>query len=71
MAPKGTVDSHLHLVGSDFPLWDGRVEDPADDASLDGWLKRYEAVMAALGIERAVLVHSIFYGLCQGRGAPS
>ncbi|MEL6913400.1 MAG: amidohydrolase family protein [Pseudomonadota bacterium] len=61
-APAGAVDSHLHLVGSDFPLWEGRVEDPADDAALDGWLARYRALMAALGLEKAVLVHSILYG---------
>ncbi|MEO1798005.1 MAG: amidohydrolase family protein [Pseudomonadota bacterium] len=60
--PAGAVDSHLHLVGGDFPLWEGRVEDPADDAALEVWLARYEAVMEALGFERAVLVHSILYG---------
>ena len=61
-APAGAVDSHLHLVGSDFPLWSGRVEDPADEATLDTWLTRYRAVMDTLGFERAVLVHSILYG---------
>ncbi|MEM6729656.1 MAG: amidohydrolase family protein [Pseudomonadota bacterium] len=61
-APAGAVDSHLHLVGGDFPLWDGRVEDPADDAGLDAWLQRYRAVMSSLGFECAVLVHSILYG---------
>ncbi|MEO0486862.1 MAG: amidohydrolase family protein [Pseudomonadota bacterium] len=61
-APPGAVDSHLHLVGSDFPLWSGRVEDPADEATLDTWLARYEAVMDALGFEKAILVHSILYG---------
>ena len=61
-APPGSVDTHLHLVGSDFPLWEGRVEDPADDATLDEWLARYRSLMATLGFERAVLVHSILYG---------
>ena len=61
-APSGAVDAHLHLVGHDFPLWDGRVEDPADEAVLEIWLDRYRAVMTALGFERAVLVHSILYG---------
>ncbi|MEM9438658.1 MAG: amidohydrolase family protein [Pseudomonadota bacterium] len=56
------MDSHLHLVSSDFPLWDGRVEDPADEATLETWLSRYKAVMDTLGFERAVLVHSILYG---------
>jgi len=62
-APAGAVDAHLHLVGSDYPLWEGRVEDPADDATLDAWLARYRAVMEALGFERAVIVHSILYGI--------
>ncbi|MEM6480146.1 MAG: amidohydrolase family protein, partial [Pseudomonadota bacterium] len=61
-APPGAVDAHLHLVGSDFPLWDGRVEDPADDAALEIWLERYRSLMGALGFDRAVLVHSILYG---------
>ncbi|MEL7300227.1 MAG: amidohydrolase family protein [Pseudomonadota bacterium] len=61
-APPGAVDSHLHLVGSDFPLWEGRVEDPADEAALETWLARYTSVMETLGFERAVLVHSILYG---------
>ncbi|MEL6607864.1 MAG: amidohydrolase family protein [Pseudomonadota bacterium] len=61
-APPGAVDAHLHLVGADFPLWSGRVEDPADDVALDVWIERYRAVMARLGLDRAVLVHSILYG---------
>ncbi|MEM1234709.1 MAG: amidohydrolase family protein [Pseudomonadota bacterium] len=61
-APAGAVDSHLHLLGGEFPLWEGRVEDPADDAKLDTWLDRYRAEMAALGFSRCVLVHSILYG---------
>ncbi|MEM6276558.1 MAG: amidohydrolase family protein [Pseudomonadota bacterium] len=61
-APKGAVDSHLHLLGGEFPLWEGRVEDPADDGQLDVWLDRYRAEMAALGFSRCVLVHSILYG---------
>ncbi|MEM8591122.1 MAG: amidohydrolase family protein [Pseudomonadota bacterium] len=61
-APAGAIDSHLHLVGSDHPLWEGRIEDPADGASLDEWLARYRAVMDTLGFGRAVLVHSILYG---------
>ncbi|MCH2076977.1 MAG: amidohydrolase family protein [Rhodobacteraceae bacterium] len=61
-APAGAVDSHLHLLGDEYPLWDGRVEDPADEASLDGWLDRYRAEMSNLGFSRCVIVHSILYG---------
>lgn len=61
-APEGAVDSHLHLLGGEYPLWDGRVEDPADDATLEGWLERYRAEMEALGFSRCVVVHSILYG---------
>ena len=61
-APSGAVDSHLHLLGNEYPLWENRVEDPADDATLDGWIERYRAEMSALGFERCVIVHSILYG---------
>ncbi|MEM1374824.1 MAG: amidohydrolase family protein [Pseudomonadota bacterium] len=52
----------MHLLGGEFPLWQRRVEDPADDAALDTWLNRYRAEMTALGFTRCVLVHSILYG---------
>ena len=61
-------DAHVHLVGGpdDFPLWDGRVENPALDAEggpdFDGWLDLYRTHLDALGFERGVIVHSILYG---------
>ncbi|MGR3469212.1 MAG: amidohydrolase family protein [Shimia sp.] len=61
-APEGAVDSHFHLVGSDFPLWEKRVEDPADDAPLATWVARYREMAGALGLSKGVLVHSILYG---------
>ncbi|WP_254796950.1 amidohydrolase family protein [Sulfitobacter albidus] len=51
------------LAGRDeFPLWDGRVENPAPGPTLDGWIALLEEQMEALGVSRVVLVHSIFYG---------
>lgn len=63
-APKGACDTHVHLLGgpADFPLWEGRVEDPAPGPDFDGWLARYRAHLAALGCSRGVIVHSILYG---------
>jgi len=61
--PKGAWDAHVHLVaGDDFPLWDGRVEDPASGLDLDGWLGVFQRHLDTLGFERAVIVHSILYG---------
>jgi len=66
--PKGAWDAHVHLVGGkdDFPLWEGRVEDPAQDGSggpdFDGWLDLYRAHLDALGFDKGLIVHSILYG---------
>jgi predicted TIM-barrel fold metal-dependent hydrolase len=61
--PPGAVDAHVHmLAGADFPLWDGRVEDPASIGALDDWLVLFETHLAVLGIARTVFVHSILYG---------
>ncbi len=62
--PAGACDAHVHMVAgvADFPLWDGRVEDPAPGLEFDGWLALLETHLAALGMERAVIVHSILYG---------
>lgn len=62
-APAGSCDSHFHMVSGpgDFPLWDGRVEDPAP-GSFSDWLQRYRTVAETLGLERGVVVHSILYG---------
>ena len=68
MPPAQACDAHVHLVGgpNDFPLWDGRVENPARDdqggPDFDGWLDQYRAHLDALGFERSVIVHSILYG---------
>jgi Predicted metal-dependent hydrolase of the TIM-barrel fold len=60
-APDGACDAHFHMVGDDFPLWSGRVEDPAPGALAD-WAARFRRQMAALGVSRGVVVHSILYG---------
>ena len=62
--PEGACDAHVHMVaGADeFPLWDERVEDPAPGLDFDGWLALFEAHLSALGMSRALIVHSILYG---------
>lgn len=63
LAPPGAVDCHVHLLaGDEFPLWDKRVEDPAQGINFDGWIDLYRAHLAALGISKGVIVHSILYG---------
>ena len=63
-APQGAWDCHFHMLGgqSDFPLWDGRVEDPAPGPDFQGWLDLYRQQSAALGFSKGVVVHSILYG---------
>lgn len=68
-APEGACDAHVHLVGGrdEFPLWDGRVENPArgeneEDLTLDQWLALWRAQLDTLGFSRGVIVHSILYG---------
>ncbi|WP_296418459.1 amidohydrolase family protein [Pseudooctadecabacter sp.] len=62
--PPGACDAHVHLVGGvdDFPLWDGRVEDPAHGPDFDGWLDLYRAHLDMLGFDKGLIVHSILYG---------
>ena len=62
--PEGAVDAHVHLVAGagEFPLWDGRVEDPAPGPSFDGWLELYRRHLRTLGCARGLIVHSILYG---------
>ncbi len=64
VAPAGAVDAHVHLVGGpeDFPLWEGRAEDPPQGLDFDGWLAAYRAHLTALGCEKGVIVQSILYG---------
>ena len=63
-APYGAVDTHIHLLAaaSEFPLSPTRVENPAADLDMDGFLTRYRAQIDRLGISRTVVVHSIIYG---------
>ncbi len=64
LPPQGACDAHVHLVGGkdDFPLWDGRVEDPAPGPDFDGWLALYQDHLTTLGFEKGLIVHSILYG---------
>lgn len=61
--PDGAVDAHVHMVAGpdDFPLWEGRVQDPAE-GSFDDWIDRFETHLETLDLARAVIVHSILYG---------
>lgn len=62
-APQGACDSHVHLVGGpEFPLWDGRVENPAPGPDFHGWLDLYKTHLNSLGFDKGVIVHSILYG---------
>lgn len=63
-APEGACDAHVHLLAGrgEFPLWDGRVENPAPGPHLDGWLKMFRTQCDTLGVSRGVIVHSILYG---------
>lgn len=61
-APENACDTHVHLLAGpdEMPLFAGRTEDPAQ--SFNAYLSDYKAHLAALGISRGVIVHSIFYG---------
>ncbi|MCH2166206.1 MAG: amidohydrolase family protein [Oceanicola sp.] len=61
--PQGACDAHLHMLAKEaaFPLWEGRVEDPAE-GSLQEWVARQRRHGATLGLGRTVVVHSILYG---------
>ena len=60
--PESACDAHVHMVaGPEFPLWEGRVEDPAE-GEFDSWLARFERHLKTLGFARTVVVHSILYG---------
>lgn len=63
-APKNACDAHVHLVAGagEFPLWEGRVENPAPGPDFEGWLDLYRAHLGTLGFSRGVIVHSILYG---------
>ncbi len=59
LLPEGTCDSHLHVFGPSalYPLHPGRSYTPYVSSLAD-----YQTIMAALGIERAVLIQSSVYG---------
>lgn len=59
--PAGACDAHVHMIADDFPLWEGRVEDPAPGTLVD-WVSRLETHLDTLGMARVVVVHSILYG---------
>lgn len=59
--PPGACDAHVHMLADDYPLWEGRVEDPAP-GGLEDWALRLERHLETLGLARAVIVHSILYG---------
>ena len=62
--PPNACDAHAHLVAGrgEFPLWEGRVENPAPGLDFDGWLALYRAHLDTMGFSRGVIVHSILYG---------
>ena len=62
--PENACDAHVHMLAapSEFPLWKGRVEDPAPGKTFDDWIAQYRAHLDQLQMTRAVIVHSIFYG---------
>lgn len=62
--PKGACDAHVHLLAGpdDFPLWEGRAENPAPGPDFAKWLEMYRQHLDVMGFERSVIVHSIFYG---------
>jgi predicted TIM-barrel fold metal-dependent hydrolase len=63
LPPTNACDAHVHLVaGPEYPLWDGRVENPAQGQDFDGWLDLYRTHLKTLGFSRGVIVHSILYG---------
>ena len=61
--PPGACDTHVHMLADDarFPLWPGRVEDPAP-GRLEDWVGRLRLHLDTLGLQRVVVVHSILYG---------
>ena len=63
-APDGACDSHVHMLAdkSEFPLWHGRVENPAPGLRLEDFLTQYRSHLAHMGCSRGVIVHSILYG---------
>jgi predicted TIM-barrel fold metal-dependent hydrolase len=55
--PPGSWDCHAHICDARYPYWEGRVYTPPDCLLAD-----YRAMLATLGVERAVLVQPSVYG---------
>lgn len=57
--PRGSCDCHVHVIGpkSRFPLAAGRRYPPADATTDD-----LKAMMARVGVDRAVIVHPSIFG---------
>jgi 2-pyrone-4,6-dicarboxylate lactonase len=57
--PLGAIDTHAHICGPAnlFPYWEGRIYTPPD-----ALLSTYLALLANLGVSRAVLVQPSVYG---------
>ena len=50
-APDGACDTHVHMLAdkSEFPLWQGRVENPAPGIPFEDWLNQYRNHLAQMG----------------------
>jgi predicted TIM-barrel fold metal-dependent hydrolase len=57
--PQGACDSHAHVCGplDRYPAFADRIYSPPAEATLDN----YRAMLAAIGLQRAVLVQPSFY----------
>lgn len=62
--PKGACDAHVHLLAAaqDFPLWEGRIENPAEGIDFNEWLNLYQQHLDTMGFQRGLIVHSILFG---------
>ena len=63
-AGPGSCDTHVHLLAAanEFPLYEGRAEDPPSGHTFQEWIRLYRRHLENLGCTRGVIVHSIFYG---------
>lgn len=62
--PRGACDTHFHMLAAvdEYPLAEGRPEDPAEGRDLAAWLDTYRRHARILGLDRGVVVHSTLYG---------